>query len=98
MEALRSAAAASGGSAATPHHRGSNASSGGPPHTPGGPNSGGGGFGAHRSSTASLSDELRKHMADSYHLDYGRGGGGSIAGGLAVIQCMPVNEEFSFQI
>ena len=73
LEALRSAAAASG-STATPHHRGSNASSGGPPHTPGG------GFGGHRSSTASLSDELRKHMADSYHLDYGRGGGGSIAG------------------
>lgn len=79
LEALRSAAASSS-------HRGSNASSGGgdrggvpplpPPHGDGRDGRGGGGgqFGAHRSSTASLSDELRKHLNDSYLDSFGRGG------------------------
>ena len=79
LEALRSAAASSS-------HRGSNASSGGgdrggvpPPHPPpphGDGRDGRGQFGAHRSSTASLSDELRKHLTDSYLDSFGRGGGG----------------------
>lgn len=86
LEALRSAAASSS-------HRGSNASSGGgdrggvpPPHPPpphgDGRDGRGGQFGAHRSSTASLSDELRKHLTDSYLDSFGRGGGGA-GGGMA---------------
>ncbi|XP_059084757.1 uncharacterized protein LOC131881812 isoform X4 [Tigriopus californicus] len=79
LEALRSAAASSS-------HRGSNTSSGGgvgdrlPPPPP--PHGGTSSFGAHRSSTASLSEELRKQLTEGYIDSYGRGGGGGGGGGV----------------
>ena len=95
LEALRTAATA----ANTSSHRGSNASSG-VPHTPGGGAAGAaGGFGVHRSSTTSLTDELRKQMAaaataaamasnDSY-LDYGgRGRGADLAASAELVAAM----------
>ena len=66
LEALRSAANS---------HRGSNASSGGPPPPP---NQSGNQSGAHRSSAASLTEELRKQLAaEGAYLDYSSSTGGT---------------------
>lgn len=88
LEALRSAAATS--------HRGSNASSGQPIDRDG--RSAGvaaGNFGAHRSSTASLSEELRKQLmsnndnnSGSSYMDYGGRGGAAAAGSVDLVAAM----------